>query len=290
MVCLYHLDDDGKCAAALVNKQVHDENKKFFEMNYGYDVPFDQIKKEELVYIVDLSIEPDQMIELLKITSQLVWIDHHITAIQKYENFPHSISGIRRTEYSGCMLTYMYLTTQLDLVDRDNLYQQANIPPIIRLCDDYDMWRFNLNITKDFHEGFSVIPHGPQDVIWDTLFDSSIQSLQPIVDSGRSIRNYRASMMKDLIESYGFESTLEGHPCFVLNQGIISSDDFATLDPDAYNFLIGIVYNGERWSYSLRSTPSGPNVAEIAKKYGGGGHVHAAGFNFEALLVKKENR
>lgn len=30
--------------------------------------------------------------------------------------------------------------------------------------------------------------------------------------------------------------------------------------------------------FSLRSTDTGPDVSEIAKAYGGGGHAHAAGF------------
>jgi nanoRNase/pAp phosphatase (c-di-AMP/oligoRNAs hydrolase) len=30
--------------------------------------------------------------------------------------------------------------------------------------------------------------------------------------------------------------------------------------------------------FSLRSTPEGMDVSEIAKQYGGGGHKHSAGF------------
>lgn len=36
---------------------------------------------------------------------------------------------------------------------------------------------------------------------------------------------------------------------------------------------------GDKTVYSLRSTPAGLDVSEIAKKYGGGGHRNAAGFN-----------
>lgn len=289
MVCLYHLDDDGKCAAALVDRYTPGEDKKFIEMNYGYEVPFSQIGNNEVVFIVDFSIEPDDMLKLLEITKQVVWIDHHVTAIAKYAEFPVDIEGIRRTEHSGCMLTWMYFNNMEELAELsgEEISWRDDIPWFVRVCDDYDMWRFNLNITKDFHEGFTLIPHEPQDEIWRILDQNRISI---IANTGKSLRQYRANMMADLIESYGFESTLEGEKCFVLNQGLISSEDFNSLDPGKYNFLVGIIYDGERWSYSLRSTPEGPNVANIAKKYGGGGHNHAAGFSCETLLIKKEIR
>ncbi len=40
--------------------------------------------------------------------------------------------------------------------------------------------------------------------------------------------------------------------------------------------------------FSLRSTDDGPDVSEIAKQYGGGGHAHASGFRvpFDHELTK----
>ena len=37
-------------------------------------------------------------------------------------------------------------------------------------------------------------------------------------------------------------------------------------------------YDGEGVNWSLRSDDNGVDVSDIAKKFGGGGHKHAAGF------------
>ena len=65
----------------------------------------------------------------------------------------------------------------------------------------------------------------------------------------------------------------------------IGSDDFTSIDIDKYDMLIGFSFDGENWKYSLRSNKI--NCAAIAEKYGGGGHVGAAGFRDEKLLLKK---
>lgn len=73
MKCFYHLDLDGKCAgyyvwhyACLGEEDEKPEN--FIKINYGMEFPLNKIEKDERVFIVDFSIEPEDMRELLKIT------------------------------------------------------------------------------------------------------------------------------------------------------------------------------------------------------------------------------
>lgn len=300
MVCFYHLDDDGKCAAAIVRKfGIKDKYPDtFIEMNYGFNVPYNQIAENEQVYIVDFSILPDEMKELMKITKNICWIDHHVTAIKKYENFDENIPGIRSSLHSGCMLTYLHLVHYYSEKDIefgvDVSADVQNAPKTVRLCDDYDMWRFNYPETRRFHAGFSVTDHDPTNAIWSVLLESDHTSgsgriLDDIISRGDTIIKYRSEMMENLIESYGYECTIavsptEVYKCFVLNQGIISSDDFDSIDKSKYDILVGVVFNGKVWNYSLRSAETGPDVARIAAMYGGGGHTHAAGFRSEFLI------
>lgn len=292
MICLYHCDDDGKCAAAIVRIfGHHDENYKdtYIEMNYGYKVPFKSVSKDETVYIVDFSIDPADMHTLLDITNNVIWIDHHFTAIEKYDDFGQRIEGVRCTDCSGCMLTYLYLTNQLDLCERAALGDVAKeVPKIIRYVDDYDMWKFRMYDTRAFHRGFALVDHDPEDAIWDQHLKPDatvIMSTESIIDKGETIIEYRAEFMKELIGSYGYESNLDGHKCFVLNQGLISSDDFDSIKVDDYDLLVGIIYDGKQWHYSLRSAKI--DVGTIAKSHGGGGHKGAAGFASGSLIFKK---
>lgn len=63
----------------------------------------------------------------------------------------------------------------------------------------------------------------------------------------------------------------------------VSSDDFASINTDEYDLLIGFSFDGYRWSYSLRSEKV--DCSQIAKKFGGGGHRGAAGFSTTILVI-----
>ena len=114
---------DGKCAAHMVRRQ-GGTHAKLHAMDYGMQFPFDDILPKETVYIVDFSIEPDDMTRLLGRTEWVVWIDHHKTAIDKYSEFQwknskgelcnaKDIKGIRDTQFSGCELTHKYFVQDL---------------------------------------------------------------------------------------------------------------------------------------------------------------------------------
>lgn len=112
MKVFYHSDNDGKCAGYWVktlNKLTDNFTDEYIKINYGIEFPFDSIGKNEIVYIVDYSISPEEMDKLLEITSNVIWIDHHKSAIEKYKNYDKDVKGLRYEGIAGCMLTYCYL-------------------------------------------------------------------------------------------------------------------------------------------------------------------------------------
>lgn len=90
MKIFYHNDADGKCAGFWVRELAYAKELAYaaeyigyIKMDYGREFPFDKIKKNETVYIVDYSIEPSEMDKLLKITPNVTWID---TIFQQLKN------------------------------------------------------------------------------------------------------------------------------------------------------------------------------------------------------------
>ena len=107
MKCFYHNDADGKCSGFWVFQcagmtDIHG-HCDFIEMRYEKPFPMDTIKPNERVYIVDYSISPNEMRELLKITTDITWIDHHKTAIEKYDGFEYDIRGLRYDGIAACI-------------------------------------------------------------------------------------------------------------------------------------------------------------------------------------------
>ena len=97
MKCFYHSDMDGKCAGAIVYKYYlldrertrETADSEFICINYKDDFPFEKIKPDELVVIVDFSLQREGEFErLLGITDNVIWIDHHKTAIHNSVDSP----------------------------------------------------------------------------------------------------------------------------------------------------------------------------------------------------------
>ena len=73
-----------------------------------------------------------------------------------------------------------------------------------------------------------------------------------------------------------------------MNIGLVGSDWFKSVDDGSYDILMPFSFNGRNgtWTYSMYSKTV--DVSEIAKKYGGGGHKGAAGFNTNRLIFERK--
>lgn len=285
MKIFYHLDLDGKAAGAIVLRWATRYDKypvECIEINYGMAFPFDRIREGERVWIVDYSISPEEMDKLFTITNDIVWIDHHKSAIQRYDDYPRDIEGIRYDGIAGCMLTWAYIKHIANTPVHKSKSEFApnmcdDAPMCVKYIGDYDVWRFEYGEdTKDYHfylEMFSDDEIRPEGKAWNHLL---LRDLGSVLDVGNAIRSYRENLMKQYVKSYGFETELLGYKCFAVNMGMISSDDFASINVDNYDILIGFCTDGKQWRYSLRSDKVDASL--IAMQFGGGGHRGAAGF------------
>lgn len=304
MKVFYHIDNDGKCAAFWVRelaKHTDDYDIEYLKINYGMEFPFDAIRKNEQVFIVDYSIMPEEMDRLLEITNDIVWIDHHASSIKRYEGYHKKIKGVRYDGVAGCMLTYCYLKhmepSELPwgMNERKplpfDISMTEDAPMFTKLIADYDVWTFEYGAaTREFALGLEMTENDPESEMWYGLLYTGDYG-KPLADikaKGRVIIDYRSSWAADYCKHKGFETELDGYKCFALNLAMVSSDDFDSVDAEQYDMFIGFSYDGKSWNYSLRSTKV--NCAEVAMKYGGGGHAGAAGFNSDDLLLKALNQ
>ena len=207
MKCFYHIDEDGKCAAFWVNKLARHYDgyeKEFIPINYGMDFPFDIIHQDEQIYIVDFSILPEQMEQLLKVTENVTWIDHHVSAIKRYDNFPYAIKGIRYDGIAGCMLTYCYLKHMIKL-DQNNgsvvcvpfdISMTEDAPMFTKYIADFDVWKFDYGEdTKAFEMGLQLYDLNPvaddKDNIFEAMLILGCEVECDVISRGRDLLTYR---------------------------------------------------------------------------------------------------
>lgn len=281
MKCFYHSDADGKCAGFWVHQSVGiqdmglcNDMPQMIPIDYRIPFPMDIIRPHEQIYIVDFSIEPSMMVDLLKITDDVTWIDHHKTSIEKYNSFPTAIRGVRFDGVSGCMLTYCYIhhMTQRGIGDIKpfNITMTKDAPMFTKLIDDWDVWKFDYgDDTRYFQTAFNAYNFAPDSIEWHKFWDEE----QELIEQGKAMLKFRDGWARQYMD-LGFETKFEGYKCFALNLGHCNSDYFKS--KNGFDIFMPFVFDGSRYTVSLYSTTV--DVSVIARKYGGGGHKEASGF------------
>ena len=296
MKCFYHNDADGRCAGFWVHLSVgindQYQDPSFIEMSYAKPFPMETIRKDEQIYIVDYSISTDEMRQLLKITENVTWIDHHKTAIDKYQDFEHEIRGVRYDGIAGCMLAYCYIHHMTQRGEGDikqfDISMIKDAPMFTKLIADWDVWKFDYgDDTRHFITAFNAYNFEPSSKLWSRFLcfpDDDAFACSDFIRDGIIMTTFRDGWAKDYMK-LGFKTDFEGVKCFAVNLGRCNSEYFKSLPPGQYDVLIPFAFDGSQYTVSLYSTTI--DVSEIAKKYGGGGHKGAAGFQCTELPFKK---
>lgn len=291
MKVIHHNDADGYMSAKIVSTAQGLNDNDFICMDYTRELDLSLIDKNELVYIVDYSLEPYLMGELLNKTKNVIWIDHHKTAIDKYKDFPNvdEIKGFRFDGISATALAWLYmrgLTVNTGNYTKDYYYMMTKLekaPLSIQLINDWDVWNHFKSDTKPFMVALnSEIDcwESPNNSFWYDLYKSG-SFVKELVEKGRVMTKFRDGWASKFRFNYGFTINLEGHKVFCLNLGNANSEYFGDLI-DKFDAVMTFCYKGTLNLFNASIYSNGNvDVSEIAKKFGGGGHKGASGFTFK---------
>lgn len=293
---LYHkVDMDGVCSAALVYNYLLDElnvdidSIKLVPWNYGFNLP--KTSKNDVVYVVDLGMKLCDLITIKNNSKRLIWIDHHDSAIDEYNDNKSELSqyieGLRSKDtLSACGLVYKYL------------YSTDTLPRFVELLSDYDVWN---NQCEEYWEQ-SVMPFQLYMKTYYLTSDSNC-----VIKLARDIRdltyyfNYDVDRLIDMgVSMYDYQKNLSANYNNYIHIGKLDGFNVAHINSLQRNSLqfygsnvtsdvdILCVYthNNGIWEYSIYNDNGDTrvNCGEIAKKYGGGGHMNAAGFQLDYFI------
>lgn len=301
MQIIYHSDLDGKASARLLLDYYRNINEEIqlIEANHGKELDLD-VKKNEQIFIVDFSFKhPENMERLLETTSNITWIDHHKSAIEKYDNYENlkNLDGIRLSGLAGCELTWIYLERFQKFKNCETFDEVKQLlddaPNSIVLIGDRDTWRWDHgDRTKFFNSGLEVRDMEPMSKEWEALiaYDAYQNYANQIIREGQTLEIYKEKRNELLRDKLSFETKFEGYDAIACNQGFANGAQLFGELADEYSLLILFCYSGQldKWKVSLNSKYI--DVSEIAKKYGGGGHAGAAGFECDELPFSPFNK
>lgn len=299
MKCFYHNDPDGWCSAFWVRKHCEKEgipftDADFIEVNYDMKWLVDRVEQGEKVFMVDFSVDPEQMI-LFATNTDFTWIDHHISAIEKMqpymEAYSSSFKGIRSTSVAACALTWLYFNCDLN-----HSLDISDLPEFTKLIHLWDTWQWkneSMEISMKV-EGFiarlisdTKFVSDPLSKFWSILTDKQFkdENLDLLIKEGYGCLLFRDGYAESLCSSIGKTIEFEGFRCFACNIPKPNSEWFKSVDTSTYDIMLPFYYNmnAEQFIVSLYTTDPEINVAKIAEKHGGGGHKGAAGFQCKEL-------
>lgn len=275
VVCVYHSRDlDGLASGAVVKH--HFPEAVLLGYDYGMDTEFiySAIDKDTTLFVVDVSFPKDVMLDLESKVFQFVWIDHHISAMKDMAG--HSISGIQNTEDSACKLAWEYF------------YGEDNTPPVIDLLSIYDSWKRAIvgeemwnEVVMPFQYRMRGLVSSPEDLIPYLAYEE--ENLDRIIDDGKTILKYVKNQNKKDVEG-AFERIIDGHRAICMNTVNFNSMAFEDIwDENKYDIMVPFRFDGEKWAFSFYTDKTGIDCSRIAKKFGGGGHMKAAGCTVKTM-------
>ena len=270
MLCIYHIaDHDGKGSAAIV-KSVYPEIE-LLGLNHDMEIPYDEILKHDKIVVCDISLPVDFMFKLSQ-EKDFVWIDHHISVIEQYEDKLQSeglepIKGIRRVGTAAMILTWEYF------------YPNKELPLGIKLLGLNDIFDLRDKRVRAFEYAMQAIGvNRPTDKVWKELIEDTMD-IDSMVEKGKAILSYIRNRNFRLVRAEAFVSQFEGYKCICANMPQGYSEFYDSLDNiKDYDVMINFFMNKKNcWNLSFYTAKDNVDVSKIAEKFGGGGHAKAAG-------------
>jgi oligoribonuclease NrnB/cAMP/cGMP phosphodiesterase (DHH superfamily) len=252
-VILYHANCyDGFGAAWAAWKKFGDK-ARYQPVQYG-ETPV-SLDGDHEIYILDFTYPRAFIEDLRSRNARVVIIDHHKSAMKNLAGLGDTVFDL---EKSAAVLAWEYF------------FPGAEVPRLLLYVQDYDLWKFELPNSKEVC--IAVNSHPMDFTVWDGLDpDQLAKDGRPLL----RLRKETVRMMCDEAKIVVFD----GHEVPVVNASSYSSEvgeELLKRYPKA-PFSVSFYDRADMRHWSLRSRPDF-DVSVLARKYGGGGHLQAAGF------------
>lgn len=287
-VCRYHLRE--RFPSASIRSYGWDYGRPLPTNNDGSAISWEDYDE---IYIVDLSV--DELMAQSNLRFKIIWIDHHKSAIEKWDlansNFDR-LRGIRIDGVAACRLCWSWFTrlntntvtytrpaTKQDFVDRI-----VDEPYLIRLAGEYDIWDHRDSNAKILQFGLRSL----DDAAFQTLVEEQFKNtsaagtlLSSCIITGDNIKKYCDKQNYEYSATFSRTLDWEGLSFCCLNIGQRGNSDLLLggIKPH-HDACFAWRDEGRAVIVSLYHIAGKTDIdlSLIAVKYGGGGHKGACGF------------
>ena len=257
---IYHANCTDGFGAAYAAWKLLGDRAEYHAAKHGEPPP--EVTGKNVV-VLDFSYDNATTKQLMKAAKGFLIIDHHKSAMVEL----HDVSCTRfDMNHSGAMLAWNFF------------HPGKEAPRMVKFIEDRDLWKWQIPYSKEFSAAFDMVPYDFEE--FDKYLDDSA------VDSAQERGAYILAYSKTVISKIAKQAVsrkMGDKDVLVVNSSHWMSEIGAALSPKC-DFAVIWYYDHEtrQVKVSLRAHHEDSDVSEIAKRYGGGGHRKAAGFNLPA--------
>lgn len=282
---IYHAHCTDGFGAAYAAWKKFGDLADYVPMNYGEpehgDVDLLQAKigtpDNRQVYVLDFSLPIDITKWLIKNSAFFVWLDHHKTAFEMWAGDERELY-LDETEYTNIILDN---SKSGAILAWEYFHPSNELPIIIRHIDDRDRWKFNLRGSKEIHASLQTEKPWTFEM-WDAL--TSNDNYGALFSQGGAILKAQTQQVASTA-SYSRKCQIGDATGLSVNTNVHISEVGHELAKKSGTFgLVWYLNADNRANCSLRSEGD-YDVSAIARRFGGGGHKNAAGFNCDVTTL-----
>jgi len=305
---LYHADCPDGFGAAYAAWLHFGDHAAYRPMHHGEPWEMAEISGHA-VYILDFSFPPALLEAMAGLAESVIQIDHHASARQPWASrLTHAADGRESFGHPSLPLTVIFdLEKSGARLAWEYFHPEQPVPLLIRHIEDTDLWRFALPGTRAFSRALRLRPFAF--ATWDDLArrmsNVDATDYKAFLAEGAAIERFYQAEIAHLAQSpLIMPASLRGEPLdplqarrhdlptisdgertwraingLAINASALFASELANrLAEQSGSFgLIWQLGAGGEAIVSLRAAGK-VDVAEIATRYGGGGHPNAAGF------------
>lgn len=234
-----------------------------------------EVEEGAKVYALDLSWPAEETDKLAEKASELLVIDHHVSAVNRIGGKPYA--HIDQSK-SGAVLAWEHF-----------MGTDTEVPLFFKRIQDRDLWQWQIPFNEEFTMALASYPFDFG--VWHSLYQDV--GIQRLINEGRVLVRQRDHIIDNLLTPNNILSLEYLHFDYdsielnsVANFPAINAIHFYASEighrllemfPDAPFAGVYQHVGHNKFRFSLRSEDHRMDVSQVAEAFGGGGHRNASG-------------
>ena len=259
---LYHANCTDGMGAAYAAWKLLGSKAEYIPCQHG-EPPPDVIGRN--VACLDFAFSNAVTKQMIEDANSFIIIDHHKSAMVELHDISNAIFDMK---HSGAILAWGFF------------HPGKEPPKFLNYIEDRDLWTWELPYSKEFSASFDMVPFDFDE--FDKFCDDSV--FDDAIKRGSYILAYSKTVVKKICDK-AVKRQFEGKSVMIVNSSHWMSEICNRLSQDCDFAAVWFFDHHSRQTIvSLRSFHDSVDVSEIAKKFGGGGHKKAAGFQLNGQI------